>query len=73
MTYPALESDSVLVNEWQLFHQESVFTANTQYIKTQNILSKTSFFRPSKITHFVQNFVQIYNFCPHLIQLLKGI
>jgi len=29
------------------------------------------FVRP--ITSFVQNFVQISNFCPNLIQLLKGI
>ena len=30
-------------------------------------------FRPSKITNFVQNFVQISNFRPSLVQLLKGI
>jgi len=37
------------------------------------MLSKMSFFRPSKITNFVQNFVQISNFRPNVVELLKGI
>jgi len=30
-------------------------------------------FHSSKITHFLQNFVQISNFRPNLVYLLKGI
>ena len=29
-------------------------------------------FRPSKVTNFIQNFVQVSNFRPNLVQLPKG-